>query len=49
MISRHFDEFVALIIVASFHKQWEGELINVFYLKKIDYLNCIKLSFMLIP
>ena len=38
MISRHIDEFVVLIIAASFHKQSEGELMNVFFSMKNDRL-----------
>ena len=44
MISNNIGEFVVLIIATSFHKQWEGELMPVFYLKKkIDYLNKMRL------
>ena len=34
MISINIGEFVVLIIVASFHKQSEGELIKVFLKQK---------------
>ena len=36
MVSKYIGEFVVLIVSASFHKLSEGELMPVFYLKKID-------------
>ena len=38
MISAHIGKFVVLILAASLHKQSEGELLPVFYLKKKDRL-----------
>ena len=50
MISTHICEFVVLAIEASFHKQSEGELVKVFCSKKkIDYLNNIRMLFLLFP
>ena len=31
MISKHIDKFVALIIAELLHKQWEEELLAVFF------------------